>query len=149
MLRGPLGAVTAAAALGTAVVRAGLFCVLWSSCALNSRLLVRNRSLLRAGPWANAAERDTHPYFFWLKNAGLAQGRQKILPTYLGSWGVCRHQIKICPLGGLLSLFGMVCAGWLSVSFGSCCCSRVALGPSLLVGVLVMVFEITADTDRR
>ena len=62
---------------------------------------------------------------------------------------MCRHQIKICPLGGLLSLFGMVCAGWLSVSFGSCCCSRVALGPSLLVGVLVMVFEITDDTDCR
>ena len=45
----------------------GVFCVLWSSCALYSPplppWLVRNRPLLRAGPWANASQRDTGPCF--------------------------------------------------------------------------------------
>ena len=85
---------------GTAVVRArfvlcSVFCgllVLYIAALASSESFPPSRW----GAWANASERDTRPYFFWLKKAGSAQGRPKILPTY--PWGVCRHPIQISAL---------------------------------------------------
>ena len=65
----------------------GLFCVLWSSCALYSPLapLVSSKSP-PPSRWAVGQRLSARypPVFFWLKKAGSAQGRPKILPTYLG-----------------------------------------------------------------
>ena len=104
----------------------GLFCVLWSSCALYSPLvapLVSSKSPLPSR-WAvgqRLSERYP-PVFFWLKEAGSAQGRQKF---HLRTSGACCHPIKMPALANPLHNFFKWQLTPLHSSDAPCCCCCV------------------------